>query len=155
MERLQPDDRDEPPRKQPRIDSQPPPSNLQQCLYCGIFRPTISTQGYCTPCLSRGRQCATCKRPLPEHCYETNNVTCTTCLKKTQRQRGKGRRHTALDGNVVKEVLSGDGEIDIPLYLRDRRDQIATILARELSEKRGIKFYLVLRVRYVKFTIEG
>lgn len=136
------------------------PMTDQKCNWCGAFKQLLPHKKFCSTCRKIGRECRWCHRPLPERFYSKQVNVCDSCVTRREnyvhRQRG-GSVESALEGTVQKhKILPNDSnKWNILQMFADNEEEVKEILSTSLEEKRGIKWFLTLHVKLVKYDPEG
>lgn len=114
---------------------------------------------FCEECAKNGRECQWCHRPLPERFYSKRIDVCDTCINRRERQR---RANNQTGGNSVSAALDGAAEttsidpqpgntLDVLQFFTDNQTNIVHILEQRLETMKGIKWFMTLFVRFIKY----
>jgi hypothetical protein len=120
---------------------------------CAQMKSLLPGKKFCQSCSENGRECRWCHRPLPERFYSKRTDVCDRCIDRHRRWQTGGGNKTALEGAVETRVLDPNpGNLwDILQFFRDNSDQIRYFLQTTLWSKKGIKWFLTLYVKFVKY----
>ncbi|XP_033757205.1 uncharacterized protein LOC117339622 [Pecten maximus] len=142
-------------RDQEKADSKTA-ENEGKCIWCSRVRSLLPGKKFCKTCGDQGRECNWCHRPLPERFYGKRTDVCDGCLTRrdtwnTRQQRGGGIE--ALEGTARLETLDPNpGNLwDILQFFNDNQTQIKDILEERLKDIKGMKWFLTLFVKFVKY----
>ncbi|XP_021341715.1 uncharacterized protein LOC110442433 [Mizuhopecten yessoensis] len=127
-----------------------------KCIWCTRMKSLLPGKRFCAPCGEQGRECNWCHRPLPERFYGRRTDVCDRCLTRreawtTRQQRGGGIE--ALEGTAQSETLDPNpGNLwDILQFFSDNHTVIKDILEERLQKVKGMKWFLTLFVKFVKY----
>ena len=103
-----------------------------------------------------GRECNWCHRPLQERFYGKRTDVCDSCVRRREHyvQRGGNVKIYALDGTVETTTIhhSPANLWYVLLFFVDNQELIVDILVQALKQKTGIKWFLTLHVKFVKYS---
>ncbi|XP_046564057.1 zinc finger protein 790-like [Haliotis rubra] len=143
---------------QPKSDSNIP-ARYAICIWCGHCKCLLPNKLFCMSCSHSGRECMSCHRPLPERFYSERVDQCDGCVRRRQRyearqgnQTGGGQR-SALEGSLRTTTITPReaNNVDILQFLADEETNIVDILQDFMSEKTGMKWFLTLKLKYIKY----
>ena len=128
------------------------------CIWCTQSKVLLPNKTFCATCSQQGRECKWCHRPLPERFYSLRTDICDRCIHrrdnwKSRQQQGGGNVSNALEGTVQTEIIEPDpGNIwDILQFFVDNRLNIENKLINRLSSVKGMKWFMTLIVKFVKY----
>ena len=126
-----------------------------KCIWCTKWKPLLQGKKFCRGCSKNGRECNWCHRPLPERFYSQRTDVCDACINRRERwiSQSGGGSNKALNGAAETKVLDPNpGNLwDILQFFKDNSNPIQYFLHTTLWAKKGIKWFLTLFVRFVKF----
>ena len=135
------------------MDTDPPP-DVGTCIWCTQIKTLLPGKKFCKSCSDGGRECRWCHRPLPERFYSKRTDVCDRCLDRRERWKTQtGGSKSALDGSVNTTVLDPNpGNLwDVLQFFIDNNDALISLLHDTLSSNKGIKWFLTLYVKFVKY----
>ena len=135
------------------MDTDPRP-DVGTCIWCTQQKPLLIGKKFCQSCGDGGRECRWCHRPLPERFYSKRTDVCDRCLDRRERWKTQtGGSKSALDGSVNTTVLDPNpGNLwDVLQFFIDNNDTLISLLHDTLSSNKGIKWFLTLYVKFVKY----
>lgn len=125
-----------------------------KCNWCGNQKPLLPGKPFCAGCGDQGRECNACHRPMPERFFGEQINTCNSCTKKSKWV-GRGETKDALNKTVVSHMLQVDRQTDLLQTLSSKEAEVTGILENELKSKKGVKWYLNVKVRFTKENQSG
>ncbi|KAK3083783.1 hypothetical protein FSP39_003181 [Pinctada imbricata] len=137
------------------VNMETDPVNIKgKCNWCTQMKELLPGKKFCQSCSENGRECRWCHRPLPERFYSKRTDVCDRCVDRRERWKSQtGGGKTALEGSVVTTELSPNpGNLwDILQFFIDNNDTLMSHLHDVLLSKRGIKWFMTLYVKFVKY----
>ena len=92
---------------------------------------------------------------MPERFYGQEINTCNSCVNKTKMV-GRGEKREALNKAIVSHMLElGEVKTDLLQVLAEKEAEITAILDEDLKEKKGLKWYITVKVRFTKENQSG
>ena len=133
--------------------------NVGKCNWCGHEKELLDGKKFCESCGLNGRECNWCHRPLPERFYGKRNDVCDSCVTRRDNYVQRGGNATArataqaLEGTVEStRIYPTPGNLwDVLLFFVDNQQTVTDILIDALKEKTGMKWFLTLHVKLVKY----
>ena len=136
-----------------RLCKHKPNNSLEErkkCIWCGNLECCKGFK-YCKTCGETGRECSSCKRPLPQKFYTSNSLKCNACHKKSQ----TGGAEHALNGTVSTTTLNPEQKWDLLKCFAEVDVQILENLKEDLHIHRGIVWFIGISIKFSKLTPEG
>ncbi|XP_046547498.1 uncharacterized protein LOC124257474 [Haliotis rubra] len=100
-------------------------------------------------CSRSARECMSCHRPLPERFYSERVDQCDSCVRR--RQRYEARQVNQTGGGQSSALPNESNNVDILQFLADEQFNVETILHDFLHEKKGMKWFLTLKLKFIKY----
>ena len=124
-----------------------------RCNWCNQTKELCCGKPYCKTCEEKGKPCKWCHRPMPEKYYELSSDTCNSCTKKKD---DKGAS-SALNGTVTQYDINTkeENKMDLIRFLTTNEATIKSNLQDEIQKHSNIKWYLTLKVKFVKYDKDG
>ena len=122
----------------------------KKCIWCGNLE-CCKDFKYCKACGETGRECSSCKRPLPQKIYTSNPLKCNACHKKSQ----TGGAEHALNGTVSTTTLNPEQKWDLLKCFAEVDVQILENLKEDLHIHKGIVWFVGISIKFSKLTVEG
>ena len=154
-----PNENDIPPAKQSHhsaLRKSATNATIGKCIWCAQNNALLPNK-FSASCGDQGRECKWCRRPLPERFYSVRTDVCDRCITRRQnvlsRQQHGGVKVNALEETAQTETLQPNtGNLwDILQYFVDNNEQIETILTERLLHVKGMKWFMTLFVKFVKY----
>lgn len=131
---------------------------LGKCIWCTQNKALLPNKKFCATCATQGRECKWCHRPLPERFYSMKTDVCDRCVTRRQKfsnrqQQQGGGKVNALEETARSETLQPNpGNLwDILQFFVDNQQQIEKILSDRLLHVKGMKWFMTLFVKFVKY----
>jgi hypothetical protein len=126
-------------------------ATYRSCNWCRQNKELVLGKLFCADCQKEGIECESCHRPLPPKYYKESVKHCNTCFKKHQ----KGSGEVSLNGTVNTTTLQPSNNWDLLKMFNDEESAIIQHLVDELENKRGIKWFLAVKVTFNKINNHG
>ena len=117
--------------------------------FCLRVKQLLPGRRYCASCARDCVECRSCHRPLDEHFMEVNGH-CRACNAKRQKQSSVMGAANVID---VSPQDVGDG--DPLLFAQTSREATRIQMENSFLQFKGVKRYLIMIVKMVKFNREG
>ena len=107
-------------------------------------------------CGEQGRECKWCHRPLPERFYSIRADVCDRCITRrqnwtTRQQEGSGKVHALEETEQNESLEPNTGNLWDIFFFVDNKEKIETILTNRLLNIKGMKWFMTLYVKFVKY----
>ena len=124
-------------------------ASFSTCNFCLRVKQLLPGRRYCTSCARDRVECRSCHRPLDEHLMEDNG-RCRACNAKRQKQ-------SSVMGaaNIIDVSPQDVGNSDPLLFAQASRESTRIQIENSFLQFKGVKWYLVMIVKMVKFNREG
>ena len=127
----------------------PSGAGCSTCNFCLRAKPLLPGKRYCSTCTCDRIECHSCHQPLDEHFMEDNG-RCRACNAKRQKQ------SSAMGAANIIDVSPQDvGKSDPLLFAQASREPTRIQMENSFLQFKGVKWYLFMIVKMVKFNREG
>ena len=127
----------------------PSGAGFSTCNFCLRVKQLLPGRRYCASCARDRVECRSCHRPLDEHLMEVNGH-CRACNAKRQKQSSVMGAANVID---VSPQDVGDG--DPLIFAQASREATRIQMENSFLQFKGVKWYLVMIVKMIKFNREG
>ena len=92
---------------------------------------------------------------MPSNFFMSDPSTCNACYRKHRKTRERlGNAPTTISYGLLG-VRPNDDKHDLAVFLNNRREEMTGDITTELTEKRGIKFYLTCNLSTARHSVDG
>ena len=135
---------------------EPPVKMREKCCWCGQMKRLVDRKPYCALCKSKGKECRRCHRPMPEAYFNLSSDYCRSCVNVKQSSTSS-RAKFAIDGLVSRYEMepNDNNKWDLLTFFSDSHSPVHNIVEKDLEKHKGVKYYLALKVKFVKFDKDG
>ena len=127
----------------------PSGAGCSTCNFCLRAKPLLPGKRYSSTCACDRIECHSCHRPLDEHLMEDNG-RCRACNAKRQKQSS-----VMSTANIIDVSPQDVGNSDPLLFAQASREPTRIQMENSFLQFKGVKWYLVMIVKMVKFNREG